>query len=100
VNDIKKFKVCGTGKRELLKSKGWYPSMEIKETQDRLLKELAGLDSLLISYSGGVDSTLLAIFAQRALHDRARCILFDAPIVPRRAIDDAAEIARKFGFFH
>jgi pyridinium-3,5-biscarboxylic acid mononucleotide sulfurtransferase len=25
------------------------------------------------------------------------CILFDAPIVPRRAIDDAAEIARKFG---
>jgi uncharacterized protein len=97
VNDIKKFKVCGTGKRELLKSKGWYLSMEIKETQDRLLKELAGLDRLLISYSGGVDSTLLAIFAQKALHERARCILFDAPIVPRRAIDDAVEIACKFG---
>jgi pyridinium-3,5-biscarboxylic acid mononucleotide sulfurtransferase len=96
VNDIKKFKVCGTGKRELLKSKGWYPSMEIKETQDRLLKELAGSDRLLISYSGGVDSTLLAVFAQKALHDRVECILFDAPIVPRRAIDDAAEIARKF----
>jgi uncharacterized protein len=97
VNDLKKFKVCGTGKRELLKSKGWYPSMEIKDTQDRLLKELAGLDHLLISYSGGVDSTLLAVFAQKALHDRVKCILFDAPIVPRRAIEDAAEIARKFG---
>jgi pyridinium-3,5-biscarboxylic acid mononucleotide sulfurtransferase len=100
VNDIEKFKVCGTGKRELLKSKGWYPSMEIKETQDRLLKVIAGLDRLLIPYSGGVDSTLLAIFAQRALHDRARCILFDATIVPRRAIDDAAEIASKFGLFY
>lgn len=71
--------------------------METIDTQDRLLKELVGLDRLLISYSGGVDSTLLAVFAQKALHDRARCILFDAPIVPRRAIDDAAKIARKFG---
>jgi GMP synthase PP-ATPase subunit len=67
---------------------------KIKEIQDRLLKELTGLDRLLISYSGGVDSTLLAIFAQKALHDRSSCILFDAPIVPRRAIEDAAEIAR------
>jgi pyridinium-3,5-biscarboxylic acid mononucleotide sulfurtransferase len=41
--------------------------MEIKETQDRLLKELAGLDRLLISYSRGVDSTLLAVFAQEQL---------------------------------
>jgi hypothetical protein len=73
VNDIKKFKVCGTGKRELLKSKGWYPSMEIEDTQDRLLKELA-------------------VLSKKALHNRAKCILFDAPIVPRRAIDDAVEI--------
>ena len=71
--------------------------MEIKDTQDRLLKELAGLNRLLISYSGGVDSTLLAVFAQKALHGRAECILFDAPIVPRRAIEDASEIARKLG---
>jgi uncharacterized protein len=71
--------------------------METKETQDKLLKELAGLDRLLISYSGGVDSTLLAVFARKALNDRVKCILFDAPIVPRRAVDDAAEIAQKFG---
>ncbi len=92
MNGIKKFKVCGTGKRELLKSKVWYPSTEIEDTQDRLLKELAGLDRLLISYSGGVDSTLLAVLSKKALHNRAKCILFDAPIIPRRAIDDAAEI--------
>jgi pyridinium-3,5-biscarboxylic acid mononucleotide sulfurtransferase len=84
---------------ELLKPEGWYPSMKTKSTQDRLFKELERLDRLLISYSGGVDSTLLAIFAKKALHDRSKCILFDAPIVPRRAIDDAKEIADKFGLF-
>ena len=64
---------------------------------DALLKELSGFDSLLISYSGGIDSTLLAIFAQKALHEGAKCILFDAPIVSRRAFNDSEEIARKFG---
>ena len=71
--------------------------METEDTQDKLLKELSGLERLLISYSGGIDSTLLAVLAQKALHDRVKCILFDAPIVPRRAVRDAAEIARKFG---
>ena len=71
--------------------------MEKENIQDALLKELSGLDRLLISYSGGIDSTLLAVFAQKALHERAKCILFDAPIVPRRAVNDAVEIACKFG---
>jgi len=71
--------------------------MDKGNIHDALLKELSGLDCLLISYSGGIDSTLLAIFAQKALHERAKCILFDAPIVPRRAVNDAMEIACKFG---
>jgi uncharacterized protein len=75
VNDIKKFKVCGTGKRVLLKSKGWYPSMETKETQDRLLKELAGLDRLLISYSGGVAVLCLRYFHKRHSTIKSRDLL-------------------------
>lgn len=62
-----------------------------------MLKEPAGLDCLLLSYSGSVDSTLLAVLAQRALNEKVKCILFDAPIVPRRAVNDAGEIASKFG---
>jgi pyridinium-3,5-biscarboxylic acid mononucleotide sulfurtransferase len=71
--------------------------METENTQDTLIKELQGLERLLISYSGGIDSTLLALLAQKALRDKVKCILFDAPLVPRRAVDDAVEIARKFG---
>jgi uncharacterized protein len=65
--------------------------------QDALLKELAGLECLLISYSGGTDSTLLALLAQKVLQDKVKGILFDAPLVPRRAVDEAEEIARNFG---
>jgi pyridinium-3,5-biscarboxylic acid mononucleotide sulfurtransferase len=71
--------------------------MEKENVQDALLKELAGLECLLVSYSGGIDSTLLALLAQKALQDKVKCILFDAPLVPRRAVKDAEETARKFG---
>ncbi len=71
--------------------------MEKENICDALLKELSGFESLLISYSGGIDSTLLAVLAQKALHERAKCILFDAPIVSRRAVNDAVDIANKFG---
>ena len=65
--------------------------------QDALLKKLAGLECLLISYSGGIDSTLLALLAQKALQDKVKCILLDAPLVPRRAVNEAEDIAHKFG---
>jgi pyridinium-3,5-biscarboxylic acid mononucleotide sulfurtransferase len=71
--------------------------MDKGNIHDALLKELSGFDSLLISYSGGIDSSLLAVFAQKVLQERAKCILFDAPIVSRRAINEAVEIVVKFG---
>jgi pyridinium-3,5-biscarboxylic acid mononucleotide sulfurtransferase len=97
VNSIEKFKVCGTGKKELAKLKGRYTSMEKEHTQDEVIKELKRLERLLVSYSGGIDSTLLALLAQKTLQDKVKCILFDAPLVPRRAVNDAEEIALKFG---
>ncbi len=71
--------------------------MEKENIQDTLLKELAGLECLLISYSGGIDSTLLALLAQKALQNKVKCILLDAPLVPRRAVDEAEKIASEFG---
>jgi len=78
-------------------TKGRYSSMEIENMQAALLKEFAGFEHLIISYSGGIDSTLLALLAQRVLQDKVKCILFDAPLVPRRAVKEAEETARKFG---
>jgi pyridinium-3,5-biscarboxylic acid mononucleotide sulfurtransferase len=70
------------------------------DTQDkrRLVEEdLANRDSLIVSFSGGVDSGLLAALAHRVLGDKARCIILDSPLVPRKAVREAQETAERIG---
>ncbi len=73
--------------------------MQKENVRDELIRELAGMESLLIAYSGGIDSTLLAVLAQKALLERVKCVLLDAPIVPRRGVSDAVENAHQLGLF-
>lgn len=71
--------------------------MDISAKRERLLATIAEKGSMLISFSGGVDSSLLAVLAKVALKDKCRCVLLDSPVVPRAAIAEAQEIAREFG---
>lgn len=71
--------------------------MEKTDLEKKLSKEITEKKDLLISYSGGVDSTLLAVIAQRALREKVKCILLDAPIVPRRTVKEAVETAVHLG---
>ncbi len=52
---------------------------------------------MLVAFSGGVDSSLLAVLAREALGDNSRCVLLDSPVVPREAIEEARRIARDYG---
>ncbi len=66
--------------------------------KNTLIRNLADRDSLLVAYSGGVDSSLLAALASEALGgDRIRCVLLDAPVVPRRAVREALATAEHLG---
>lgn len=54
---------------------------------------------LLIAYSGGVDSSLLAVLSWEILgKDGMQCVMVDGPEVPRRAFYDVLKYAEKYGF--
>ena len=52
--------------------------------------------SMLVSFSGGVDSSLLAVLAKESLGSNTRCVLLDSAVVPRKAIEEAKKIAEDF----
>jgi uncharacterized protein len=67
------------------------------EKENILRKVLSGKDRIIIAYSGGVDSALLAAMAKEELGERARVILLDSPLLPRRQLRGAQERASALG---
>ena len=65
-----------------------------------LMARLRALPSLVIAYSGGVDSAYLAWAAAQALGDRALAVTGDSPSYPERHRMMAIAIARDFQLQH
>jgi uncharacterized protein len=58
---------------------------------------LKQLDSLMVAYSGGVDSAFLAATAHRVLGSRMLAVLADSPSLARRDMEQACAFARSLG---
>ena len=63
------------------------------EKTENLKETIRSAGSLLVSYSGGVDSTVLAVAAKEVLSDRMACAIIDSPLVPRSEVKAALKLA-------
>jgi uncharacterized protein len=62
-----------------------------------LKKRIAEKGTLLVAYSGGVDSSLLAKVANDVLGENAFCVLLDSETLPRSELKNARELAKSLG---
>ncbi len=65
-----------------------------------LVDTLASLGSVVVAYSGGVDSAYLAVMAARTLGTRALAVTADSSSYPERHRRIALDTARVFGLQH
>jgi pyridinium-3,5-biscarboxylic acid mononucleotide sulfurtransferase len=73
---------------------------DLRTKQARLRELLEAMDSIVVAYSGGVDSAYLACVAAEARPGRVLCVTADSPSYPRHHRELALRIARDFSLPH
>ena len=74
-----------------------HPQLDWRARLDLLRAELARLGTVVVAYSGGVDSSLLLRIAHEVLGARARGVIGRSDSYARRELELALEQARDFG---
>ncbi len=72
----------------------------IKAKIDELTGWLTGRQGVLVAWSGGVDSTFLAVMASRTLGRAALAVTADSPSFPRADLRETRALAKQFGLRH
>jgi uncharacterized protein len=73
---------------------------EVTAKEQALERTLASLGSVIVAYSGGVDSAYLACVAHRTLGDRAWAVTADSASYPEHHRSLAVRVAGAFGLQH
>ena len=73
---------------------------ELRAKQTHLADLLGAMDSILVAYSGGVDSAFLAHAAEQARPGRVLLVTADSASYPKRHREMAERLAGEFGWRH
>ncbi|AIY87339.1 MULTISPECIES: ATP-dependent sacrificial sulfur transferase LarE [unclassified Thermotoga] len=66
----------------------------------RISEAIKSKKKLVVMFSGGVDSTLLAKLAREVLGKNAVALTIDSPVIPRKEIEEAKNLANLIGIRH
>ncbi len=71
-----------------------------RDQVDRLTELMASFESVVVAFSGGVDSALVAALAHHTLGERAVAVTAAAETLAGAELDDARRVAREIGIEH
>lgn len=77
-----------------------HPNPDLDHKRQRLLDILRDMGRVVVAFSGGIDSTVVAQAAFLAVGDRAVAVTADSPSVPRAELDEARRLAQGIGIRH
>lgn len=73
---------------------------ELEYKYENLKSIIRKLGTLMVAFSGGIDSALLLKVANDSLQDRVLAVTADSPSIPRRELEQAKRFVKKIGARH